>query len=79
MPVLLTQKPSDLILCFGKINSKAVDAFSQVWSAENNWLVPPINLVIRAIKHLVVCKARGTLIVQNGNRPLFGPGFLIET
>ncbi|XP_063442680.1 uncharacterized protein LOC134722976 [Mytilus trossulus] len=41
----------------------AVDAFTQDWSNENNWLVPPVYSVIRCIKHLIYCKAKGTLIV----------------
>lgn len=44
-------------------NSEAVDAFSQSWHFENNWLVPPINLVSRVIKHILHCRAIGTLIV----------------
>jgi hypothetical protein len=40
-----------------------VDAFTQHWGVDNNWLVPPIYSVFRTIKHLLVCKARGTLIV----------------
>ena len=43
--------------------SESVDAFSQSWQLENNWLVPPINLVSRAIKHILLCRAHGTLIV----------------
>jgi hypothetical protein len=30
---------------------------------ENNFLVPPIYSVVRVIKHLVYCKAIGTLII----------------
>ena len=45
--------------------TEAVDAFSQNWVGENNWLVPPIALIIRVIDHLLLCKARGTLIVPN--------------
>ena len=37
--------------------------FTQNWSSDNNWLVPPIFCVMRAIKHLLFCKAEGTLIV----------------
>lgn len=43
--------------------AEAVDAFTQDWSRDNNWLVPPIYLVIQTIKHLVSCKAKGCLIV----------------
>ena len=48
---------------FWSPSTEAVDAFTQNWSLENNWLVPPIFSVVRAIKHLIFCKARGTLIV----------------
>lgn len=44
-------------------SSEAVDAFSQLWGGENNWLVPPVSLARRAISHAVACKARGALIV----------------
>ena len=43
--------------------TEAVDAFSVDWSQDNNWLVPPIYLVPRVIKHLQFYKASGTLIV----------------
>ena len=42
---------------------EAIDCFAQNWKKENNWLVPPIYLTVRAIKHLVTCKACGVLIV----------------
>ena len=48
---------------FWNPDTAAVDTFTQDWSHENNWLVPPIYGVIRCIKHLIFCRARGTLIV----------------
>ncbi|CAG2253337.1 unnamed protein product [Mytilus edulis] len=48
---------------FWNPNAEAVDAFTQNWNGENNWLVPPIYSVIRTIKHLIYCKAKGSLIV----------------
>lgn len=48
---------------FWNPSSDAVDAFTQDWSKDNNWLVPPIYLVIKVIKHLIYCKAKGSLIV----------------
>ena len=36
---------------------EAVDAFTQNWSNENNWVVPPVKLIIRAIKHFKECSA----------------------
>ncbi|XP_063446947.1 uncharacterized protein LOC134726472 [Mytilus trossulus] len=58
---------------FWQPDSEAVDAFSQVWTNENNWLVPPINLVIRSIKHIIACKARGTLVVPKWISAAFWP------
>lgn len=58
---------------FWNPGSEAIDAFSQNWFSENNWLVPPINLVIRAIRHLVACKAKGTLIVPKWKSAAFWP------
>lgn len=43
--------------------SFAVDAFARNWTRENNWLVPPIYLVVEVIKHMVFCKSKGTLII----------------
>ena len=57
-------------ILFQNPGSEEIDAFSQYWFAENNWLVPPINLVIR---HLVTCKAKGTLIVPKWKSAAFWP------
>ena len=56
---------------------EAVDCFSQNWVGENNWLVPPIHLVIKTIKHLVQCKARGSLVVPKWPSSAFWP-FIFE-
>ena len=37
--------------------------FFSDWGRENNWLVPPVLLVPRVIRHLAECQAEGTLIV----------------
>lgn len=34
---------------FWNPGSEAIDCFTQNWENENNWLVPPVNLVVRAI------------------------------
>ena len=31
--------------------TSAIDAFISNWSGENNWMVPPINLVSKCINH----------------------------
>ena len=51
--------------------TEAVDAFTQNWKGENNWLVPPVSLIIKTIKHVLFCKARATLIVPNWRSSLF--------
>ena len=55
---------------FKRINSKfwyldtaAVDVFSQDWSKDNNYLVPPIHLITKVIDHLIITKSAGTLVV----------------
>jgi hypothetical protein len=48
---------------FWNPSSESVDALTQNWSGENNFLVPPLYYVVRAIKHLVYSKAIGTLII----------------
>ena len=46
-------------LCWNP-GSEAIDAFSQNWQFDNNWLVPPVFSVLRIIKHLFFCKANCT-------------------
>ncbi|XP_048243125.1 uncharacterized protein LOC125376006 [Haliotis rufescens] len=40
-----------------------IDAFTQSWDSVNNWVVPPVYLVSRVLKHMKWSKAKGTLIV----------------
>jgi hypothetical protein len=58
---------------FWNPGSEAVDAFTQNWFGGNNWLVPPIYLVIRAIKHLVLYRGKGTLIIPRWISAPFWP------
>ena len=59
-------------------SSESVDAFTQHWGFDNNWLVPPIYSVLWTIKHLFFCKARGTLIVPGWTSAPYWPLFLIN-
>ena len=43
--------------------SEAVVAFSQDWSSENNWLVPPPTVNGKLLTHMRDCRAIGTLVV----------------
>ncbi|XP_071156962.1 uncharacterized protein [Mytilus edulis] len=44
-------------------NTEAIDAFSQNWFGENNWLVPPPNVVCKVIRKLCSDEANCTLVV----------------
>ena len=48
---------------FFQPGSEAVDAFSQDWGYDNNWLCPPVCLIARVLKHMEVCLAKGTLVL----------------
>ncbi len=52
---------------------EAVDAFTQDWSGENNWLVPPVFLISRAIRHARDCRAKGSIIVPLWESAPFWP------
>jgi hypothetical protein len=40
---------------FYQICTEAVDAFTQKWGFNNNWLFPPTVLIPRVIRHLRAC------------------------
>ena len=44
-------------------SSESADALTHYWGFDNNWFVPPIYSVLRTTIHLLLCKARETLIV----------------
>lgn len=50
-----------------------VDAFSVSWAGENNWLVPPIYLIPKVLRHVVLCKATGTIVVPHWISAPFWP------
>jgi hypothetical protein len=59
---------------FWNPGSEAVDAFTQDWFGKYNWLVPPIYLVVRAIKHLVFFnRGKGTFIIPRWISAPFWP------
>ena len=58
---------------FWQPNTEAVDAFTQDWSVDNNWLCPPVALVVRTVKHLISCKGAGTLIIPEWPSSFFWP------
>ena len=53
-----------------KFNSKyfcpgthQVNAFTDDWSRDHNWLCSPISCIGFVLRHLILCKARGALLV----------------
>ena len=48
---------------FYQPGTKAVDTFTQDWKYDNNWLVPPVSLIVKVINHLKLCKAEGSIVV----------------
>ena len=56
-------------------DAESVDAFCHDWAGENNWLVPPVFLVPRVIRHLAECQSEVTLIVPEWVLSPFWPMF----
>ena len=44
-------------------SAEATDAFTQVWTHDINWLVPPLYLVARTVRYLKLDAAAGILVV----------------
>ena len=63
----------DLISRFLQPGTEAVDAFSQDWSSDINWLVPPVTFIGTVLSHMRSCKARGTLVVPMWRSACFWP------
>ena len=49
-----------------------VNAFTDDWSNDLNWLCLPISSIGSVIRHLKLCKAKGTLLVLVGHLHIFG-------
>ena len=48
-------------------DAEAVDAFTQNWHGDNNWVNPPFALVGRALDHMRMCGAVGSVLVPCGS------------
>jgi hypothetical protein len=53
--------------------TEGVDAFTFDWSRDNNWLVPPVSVLVHTIKHVQLCKTVGTLLVPKWKSAMFWP------
>ena len=58
---------------FASPGSEAVDTLAQNWSFENNWVCPPVSLIIHAVEHFKKCRASGTLIIPEWKSAYFRP------
>ena len=58
--------------------SAGVDAFSHNWAGENALLVPPIPLVVKALRHAKACSCKITLVVPFWSSAAFWPVLLCE-
>ena len=53
--------------------SSGIDAFTHSWSGENCLMVPPINLIPRALYHARVCACQAVLVVPLWTSSAFWP------
>ncbi|CAH3107003.1 unnamed protein product, partial [Pocillopora meandrina] len=58
---------------FLQSGTEAVDAFSQDWSCDNNWIIPPATVVGKVLNYIRKSKAVGTLIVPMWKSSYFWP------
>ena len=54
-------------------NTAAVNAFTENWSMDFNWLSPPINLIGQTIKHMKFCNSSGVLTIPKWHSAYFCP------
>ena len=54
-------------------HTESVNCFTNNWKSERNYLCPPISLIGSTIRHLRLCKARGTLVVPVWNSAYYWP------
>ncbi|XP_072025653.1 uncharacterized protein [Amphiura filiformis] len=58
--------------------TSGVDAFTSSWNGENNWLVPPVSLVCKAVIHIVASRSVGTLVIPSWPSAAFWPFIFSE-
>ena len=54
-------------------HSDRVDAFSFSWEHENNYIVTPINVITKLLKHMKSCLTKGVLIAPYWPTAAFWP------
>ena len=58
---------------FASPGCSGVDALVQDGNGENNWVCPPVGLVVDAVRVLTACSGRGTLIIPEWPSAYFWP------
>ena len=58
---------------FASPGCEAVDALAQNLSIENNWVCPPVPVIIPDIHHFMKCRPKGTLIIPERRSVHFWP------
>ena len=53
--------------------SCGVDALTQGWGEHNNWICPPIHLIVSSIRILEASRGRGTIVVPEWPSAYFWP------
>ena len=53
--------------------TSAVDTFTASWEEDINWLVPPLHLVCRALRHARVCSAKGAILIPAWKSAVYWP------
>ena len=59
-------------------STEAIDAFSQNWEGENNWLVPPISNISQTIEHFSRGNTKATLFIPYWKSSVFWPLLMKE-
>ena len=54
-------------------DTSGVDAFTENWAHDNNWVCPPVSLIGSVFRHMRRCKARGTVLVPIWRSSYFWP------
>ena len=57
-------------LCPG---TSGVNAINYCWGQDNNWVVPPINLIGKSISRMETSKAKGVLVVPRWESAYYWP------
>nr|XP_022336293.1 uncharacterized protein LOC111132768 [Crassostrea virginica] len=59
--------------------TEAIDAFTQGWVCENNWLVPPPSLISRVINKMLAEKASGLGVQLHVNKAVIDSGISLNS